>query len=144
MGDVSAIASGGEAARIYLGLTVLRHSGQRPLMQLFDEVDAGLGMDAATPVAWLLSDLALRTQAICVTHLPTVSVYGHQHWLVSKSVKDGRTTVSLTELNGQARVDEIARQLGGEGWQRGDAAAQIAYARELLEAAGRSVPRGQE
>lgn len=136
MGEVAAIASGGEAARIHLGLTVLGRGRQRPLVQLFDEVDAGLGMDAATPVAWLLCDLARQTQSICITHLPTVAVHARQHWLVTKQVRVGRTVVALTELCGDARVGEVARQLGGEGWRRGDAAAQLAYARELLASAG--------
>jgi DNA repair protein RecN (Recombination protein N) len=136
MGEAGAIASGGEAARIHLGLTVLCRGRQRPLVQLFDEVDAGLGMDAATPVAWLLRDLAEHAQAICITHLPTVAVHARQHWLVTKEVRGGRTVVDLTELQGDQRIDEVARQLGGEGWRRGDAAAQLAYARELLAAAG--------
>ncbi|MDY0110593.1 MAG: hypothetical protein RBT60_11740 [Candidatus Krumholzibacteria bacterium] len=136
VGEVAAIASGGEAARIYLGLTLLAKRAQRPLVRLFDEVDAGLGMDAATPVAWLLRDLARGVQAICITHLPTVSVHGGQHWRVTKRVLDGRTTVSLAPVTGNDRVQEVARQLGGEGWQRGDAAAQIHYARDLLAAAG--------
>ncbi len=148
-GEVAAIASGGELARIHLGLTVLRRSEQAPLLRLFDEVDAGLGMDAATPVAWLLRDLAEHAQAVCITHLPTVAVHGQQHWRVAKLVTGGRTALSLRELAGQDRVDEIARQLGGEGWRRGDAAAQLAYARELLAAAEdnaaprRAVPRAQ-
>lgn len=136
VGEVGAIASGGELARIYLGLTLLRRSAHRPLVRLFDEVDAGLGMDAATPVAWVLSDLAKDAQAICITHLPTVAVHGAHHWRVYKEVHGGRTTICLAELDEDARVLEIARQLGGEDWQRGDAAAQLSYARELLGSAG--------
>ncbi|MBD3221377.1 hypothetical protein GF314_09045 [bacterium] len=134
-GEAAAIASGGEAARVHLGLTVLRQRAQRPLLWLFDEVDAGLGMDAATPVALLLRELARGVPVICITHLPTVAVHAAEHWRVSKQVEDGRTAVRLVRLADEARVEEIARQLGGEGWRRGDAAAQSRYARELLEAA---------
>ncbi|HOX26336.1 MAG TPA: AAA family ATPase [Candidatus Krumholzibacteria bacterium] len=134
-GEVGAIASGGESSRIYLGLLMLRRADRRPLLRVFDEVDAGLGMDAATPVARLLRELARDAQALCVTHLPTVTVYGQDHWRVAKSVHGGRTTVDLERLEGEKRVAEIARQLGGEGWRRGDAAAQTTYARELLAAA---------
>lgn len=137
-GAVADIASGGEAARIHLGLTVLRQRASRPLVWLFDEVDAGLGMDSATTVALLLRELAQDGQAICITHLPTVAVHGAQHWRVEKVVDAGRTHLELCELNAVDRIDEVARQLGGEGWRRDDTAAQATYARELLAAAGNS------
>ena len=132
LGDVGVIASGGETSRIHLGLTVLRQRGRRPLLRLFDEVDAGLGMDAATPVANLLAGLARQEQALCITHLPTVAVHGQDHWQVIKVVDAGRTTVRLLRLEGEDRVQELARQLGGEGWRQGDDAAQLDYARQLL------------
>lgn len=142
LGEVAAIASGGEMTRIHLGLTLIRRGAQQPLLRVFDEVDSGLGMDAATPVAWLLCDLARDSQALCITHLPTVAVHGRQHWQVVKQVRDGRTTLTVNELSGQARLAEIARQLGGEGWRREDAQAQLAYANNLLAAAaaGRRPP----
>lgn len=134
-GEAAEIASGGEAARIHLGLTVLRQGREQPLVWLFDEVDAGLGMDAATPVALLLRELAGHTQALCITHLPTVAVHGRQHWRVAKHVDRGRTAIVLETLDQEQRVEEIARQLGGENWRRQDAAAQTDYARQLLAAA---------
>ena len=135
-GEAAAIASGGEAARIHLGLSLLGRTGPEPLMRVFDEVDAGLGMDAATPVALLLRRLADGAQALCITHLPTVSVQGREHWLVAKTVAGGRTTVGVSRLDAEARVREVARQLGGDGWRERDGAAQLDYARRLLEAAG--------
>jgi DNA repair protein RecN (Recombination protein N) len=141
-GDVAAVASGGEVSRIHLGLSVLRRAGTRPLLQLFDEVDAGLGMDAAGPVAALLRRLAREGQALCITHLPTVAVHGADHWVVRKRVAGGRTTLAVTRVEGEDRIAEVARQLGGEGWRRSDEAAQLAYARELLEAARRTGASG--
>jgi len=135
-GAAAEIASGGEAARIHLGLTVLRQGRQQPLVWLFDEVDAGLGMDAATPVALLLRELSGEAQALCITHLPTVAAHGRQHWRVLKRVVEGRTVIELEDLDPQQRIEEIARQLGGEGWRHEDAAAQTDYARQLLDAAG--------
>ncbi len=137
-GDVARVASGGEASRIHLGLTVLRRGQQAPLLELYDEVDAGLGMDAATPVALLLRRLARQGQALCITHLPTVAVHGAEHWVVRKGVREGRTALSLQRLEAGQRVEEVARQLGGEGWRQDDAAAQTAYARQLLAAAAGS------
>jgi DNA repair protein RecN (Recombination protein N) len=135
-GEAAAIASGGEAARIHLGLSLLGRTGPEPLVRVFDEVDAGLGMDAATPVALLLRRLADRSQALCITHLPTVSVQGAEHWLVKKTVAGGRTSVDVVRLDGESRIREVARQLGGEGWRAHDGAAQMDYARRLLAAAG--------
>jgi DNA repair protein RecN (Recombination protein N) len=135
-GEVAAIASGGEAARIHLGLTVLRQRRQQPLVWLFDEIDAGLGMDSATPVALLLRDLAASTQVICITHLPTVAVHGRDHWRVVKRGHAGRTVIELEDLDADARIEEIARQLGGEGWRDDGEGAQTRYARQLLQGAG--------
>jgi DNA repair protein RecN (Recombination protein N) len=74
---------------------------------------------------------------VCITHLPTVAVHGREQWAVRKHVRGGRTSLQLARLDGDDRVAEVARQLGGEGWRQGDAAAQTAYARQLLAAAGR-------
>ncbi|MFW5749005.1 MAG: DNA repair protein RecN, partial [Chloroflexota bacterium] len=82
MRPLAKVASGGEASRIHLGLSVLQRAATPPLVQLYDEVDAGLGMDAAGPVALLLRRLSRQGQALCITHLPTVAVHGRDHWAV--------------------------------------------------------------
>lgn len=132
MGPVAAIASGGERSRIHLGLTVMQQDRTRAPLLLFDEIDAGLGMDAAPPIAALLTQLAAHVQVICITHLPTMAVHGTRHLKVSKQVQGGRTELTLTLLEGTARIDEIARLLGGEGWQAEDGTSQRVYAEELL------------
>jgi len=142
MGPVAAIASGGERSRIHLGLTAMQQDSTRAPLLLFDEIDAGLGMDAAPPVAALLSQLAARGQVICITHLPTMAVYGTCHLKVSKQVHSGRTELTLTLLEGADRIDEIARLLGGEGWQSEDGTSQRAYAEELLRS-GQLAKRAQ-
>ncbi|MCP4571279.1 MAG: AAA family ATPase [bacterium] len=130
-GDVARIASGGERSRIHLGLTVMGLEDRPdPPLQLFDEVDAGLGMDHAVAVAALLGRLARAGQVLCVTHLPTVAARGDRHLRVAKSVRDGRTSLTVGPVAGQERVAEIARLLGGA--EAGDPARQQAYARELL------------
>jgi len=134
MGEVGNVASGGERSRIYLGLSVLAGTRQRQPLLLFDEIDSGLGMDNAVPVASLLQRLAQRTQVLCITHLPTVAARGRTHLQVSKQAIEGRTVVSVSPLDGESRLAEIARLLGGEksGAAAGDS--QTAYARQLLEA----------
>ncbi len=133
-GPAGAIASGGERSRIYLGLSLLRRAAAEPPLQLFDEVDAGLGMDAAPPVARLLRRLSAAGQVVVITHLPTMAVHGQVHLQVSKRVTRGRTLLDVRSLPEQERVMEVARLLGGEGYGGDDREAQQAYARELLSA----------
>lgn len=130
------IASGGEKSRIHLGLTVLTLADEERPLLLFDEIDAGLGMDRAAPVAHLLRRLAEGSQVVCITHLPTVAVHGRLHWVAGKSVLQGRTRLTLRAVNGEQRVAEIARLLGGEAAAGTDEAAQATYARTLLRDAG--------
>ncbi|HPF69593.1 MAG TPA: hypothetical protein PLQ13_02890 [Candidatus Krumholzibacteria bacterium] len=129
-GDVARIASGGERSRIYLGLVAQGlGDGDRPV-QLFDEIDAGLGLEGAVPVAGLLQELARRGQVLCITHMPTVAARGRHHLKVAKAARGDRTAVVVERLEGEARLQEVARLLGGDG--AGDAAGRLAYAAELL------------
>ncbi len=132
-GEVGQIASGGEKSRIFLGLSVLSgRQADQPLL-LFDEIDAGLGMDNAIPVAGLLADLADRGQVLCITHLATVAARGQDHLKAVKGVVDERTVLTVTPLAGQDRLDEIARLLGGdEAGAKGAAGSRLAYAKQLL------------
>ncbi len=133
LGEVGRIASGGEKSRIYLGLSVLQRSDKQQPLQLFDEIDAGLGMDNAVPVAELLGRLAVDGQVICITHLPTVAARGDNHLKVEKIVTGGRTVLQVVPIPGEARVVEIARLLGGEkSGAKGGSDKQAAYARQLL------------
>ncbi len=146
-GPVGAIASGGERSRIYLGLVALLRRRAEPPLLLLDEADAGLGMDAAAPVASRLAALAEAGQVVCITHLPTMAVRGRFHLKVEKAVASGRTRVRVRDLAGRDRVAEVARLLGGEGYGGGDRQAQVSYAEELLAAglgAGRAARAGQE
>lgn len=134
-GPAHRIASGGEKSRIYLGVSVLdADSGDQPL-RLFDEIDAGLGMEGAAPVADLLADLAGRSQVLCITHLATVAARGARHLKISKDQQGGRTVARATYLEGEERVAELTRLLGGVDAQD-DTGHQEAFARKLLESAG--------
>ncbi len=131
-GDVAKIASGGERSRIFLGLSVVGdRAAERPLL-LFDEIDAGLGMDNARPVAALLARLAAGRQVMCITHLATVAVAGDRHWVVRKATRGKRTVLGVVEVAAEERVDEVARLLGGAAEKKDAAETRVAYARELL------------
>ena len=107
------IASGGELARISLALSVIASEAARVPTLIFDEVDSGIGGAVAEVVGRLLHQLGQRHQVLCVTHLPQVAACARQHFQVSKSTHQGRTTSSIQVLSGAPRVDEIARMLGG-------------------------------
>ena len=114
---VAKIASGGELARLSLAVQVSCARHAAPCM-VFDEVDAGIGGAVAEIVGRELRNLttansAAAAQALCVTHLAQVAAQGHQHLRVAKT-SDGRSTrISVAALEGEARVEEIARMLGG-------------------------------
>jgi len=80
---------------------------------IFDEVDTGVGGAVAEMVGRKLADLAHSRQVLCITHLPQVAAYAHHHLQVRKET-DGRTTSTrIQPLNAGARIDELARMLGG-------------------------------
>ncbi len=124
------IASGGELSRIHLAIrTVLREGqgGGDVLTLLFDEVDAGIGGRVADELGELLADLGRRDQVLVVTHLPQVAGRASAQFVVHKEVLDGRTVTRVDGAEGESRVEELVRMLGG-----GDSAAARQHARELL------------
>ncbi len=136
MGPAHRIASGGEKSRIFLGVSVLEGRSEEPPLRLFDEIDAGLGMEGAGPVADLLEDLSRQGQVLCITHLATVAARARRHLKVAKNLHQGRTTAAARYLEGEERVQELTRLLGGEGVLP-DPRHQVAFARKLLEAQAR-------
>jgi DNA repair protein RecN (Recombination protein N) len=123
------VASGGELSRTMLALhAVLAADGVGTMV--FDEVDAGVGGRAAAVVADKLAAAARGRQVLCVTHLAPIAARAHRHLRVAKTVRAGRTRVSAVALDGEERVAEIARMLGGAA--TGEA---LRHARELLSRA---------
>lgn len=110
---MSKVASGGELARIMLAMkNVLAEKDQVPTL-IFDEVDAGVSGRAAQKVAEKLLSVAKGKQVFCVTHLPQIAAIADSHLLISKSVRNERTFTSVTPLDKQGRVEELARIIGG-------------------------------
>ncbi|MCW5556714.1 MAG: hypothetical protein KIT22_02550 [Verrucomicrobiae bacterium] len=121
-----AIASSGELARVMLALkTVLADEDAVPVL-VFDEVDANVGGETARAVGEKMRRIARRHQVLCITHLAPVAAAGAVHFLVSKEVRDGRTESRVARLDQSARVEELARMLGGVS------AAARRHAAELL------------
>ncbi|HEC2154588.1 TPA: DNA repair protein RecN [Staphylococcus delphini] len=111
--SLNKIASGGELSRIMLALKSIfvRARGQTAI--LFDEVDSGVSGQAAQKMAEKMKDIASVIQVICISHLPQVASMSDHHLYISKHEKDDRTTTTVRELTGDARIDEIARMISG-------------------------------
>ncbi|MBI1963490.1 MAG: DNA repair protein RecN [Candidatus Rokubacteria bacterium] len=108
------VASGGELSRVMLALKAVLAKADRVPTLVFDEVDAGIGGRVASVVAQKLAAAAEGRQVLCVTHLAPIAAAAAHHVRVAKSVRGGRTRVSAEAVAGDARVEEIARMLGGE------------------------------
>jgi len=130
------IASGGELSRLMLAMKCLLARRDQVETVVFDEVDAGIGGKAAEAVAKKIVELSTHHQVICITHLPQIAAWADEHFMVSKSVVDGRTVSTIDALDTEERVMELARMLGGDNLT----SQTLAYARELVECkAGRPV-----
>ncbi len=125
------IASGGELSRISLAIQVITASRAATPTVIFDEVDVGIGGATADAVGSLLQQLGERTQVLCVTHLAQVAARGSQHLRAAKSIGESGTSASLEPMDGAARVEELARMIGG----RNLTAKTRAHAREMLQMA---------
>jgi DNA repair protein RecN (Recombination protein N) len=133
-------ASGGELSRVMLALHVVSDASADPRVLVFDEVDAGVSGAVALAVGARLARLGLRHQVLCVTHLPQVAAHATGHYHVSKRVSGGRTHTGIAALDGQARVDELARMLGGRqatGASRENAVELLAEAERTMRVRGR-------
>ena len=107
------IASGGELSRIMLALRRSVPDGDGVATLIFDEVDAGIGGEAATAVGEKISRLGGGLQVLCVTHLPQVAAFADRHYLIAKETTHGRTVTKLNLLDSELRIAEMARMLGG-------------------------------
>ena len=107
------VASGGELARISLAISVIASSATATPTLIFDEVDSGIGGGVAEVVGRLLKRLGQDRQVLCVTHLPQVASQANQHFQVSKEAQGEHTVSRIAPLDAKARVEEVARMLGG-------------------------------
>ncbi len=112
--SIARTASGGELSRIMLAFKSVLADVDDVDTLVFDEVDSGISGRAATKVGTLLRQIAARRQVLCVTHLAQIAANGHTHLYVNKSVSDGRTYTLVTQLDDDARLQELARIMGGD------------------------------
>ena len=125
------VASGGELSRVMLALkTILARLDHVPTL-VFDEVDAGIGGKVGLQVGDTMRRVASSHQVFAITHLPQIAARAHHHIRVSKDAAGGVTTADVAVLDGDERVTEIARMLGGDP----ESELSRAHAGELLDSA---------
>lgn len=122
------VASGGELSRLMLAIRRAAPTGEETATLIFDEVDAGVGGAAATAIGEKLQGVSVGRQVLCITHLPQVAAFADHHYQVHKEEAGGRTITEVLELNGEARINEVARMLGGAKITE----QTLAHARELI------------
>jgi DNA repair protein RecN (Recombination protein N) len=126
---VGKVASGGELSRMALAIAVTTSQLGTAQTLIFDEVDSGVGGAVAETVGRLMRQLGVDRQVLAVTHLPQVAACADHHMLVSKQLQ-GKTTLStVAAIQGEQRVGEIARMLGGEKLS----STTLAHAKEMLQ-----------
>ena len=124
------VASGGELSRVFLAVKNALRKSSAGMVLVFDEVDAGIGGGVAERVGRVLAELAAHHQVLCITHLPQIAAFADRHFRIVKSGRGAKTLARVELLEGDARVEEIARMAGGKSVT----AATRKHARELLGA----------
>ena len=149
---LSKVASGGELARAMLALRLVlvgassQHGAgtngtvQGPLTLVFDEVDAGIGGEAALAVGRALAELGRRYQVIVVTHLAQVAAFADAQIAVSKMEREGRSIALAAAVSGKERVIELSRMLSGQP----DSATARRHAEELIRTARLELRQGRD
>jgi DNA repair protein RecN (Recombination protein N) len=108
------IASGGELSRTLLALEAALAEADRTPTLIFDEVDAGIGGATAHLVARQLADVARHHQVVVVTHLAAIAAAADRHLVAAKATRDGRWVTEVRAVDGEERVREVSRLLGGD------------------------------
>ena len=123
------VASGGELSRIMLAIKGIIADKDNVDTLIFDEIDTGISGRAASKVAVQLRKLSGIRQVICVTHLAQIAAAAESHFLIEKSVKDGKTYTNVTLLSEEDRINEIARIMSGTNLTENT----ISSAKELID-----------
>jgi DNA repair protein RecN (Recombination protein N) len=134
---IGKVASGGELSRISLAIAVTTSQlGEAPTL-IFDEVDSGVGGAVAETVGRLMQQLGRDRQVLAVTHLPQVAACADHHLVVAKQRSAAGTASTVTPVEQEDRVREVARMLGGERLS----GTTLAHAREMLLSSDTNPPR---
>ena len=113
-GRISRIASGGELSRIMLAMKGVLAEGDKVESLVFDEIDTGVSGIAAQRVGEKIGQMSGMKQVICITHLPQIAAMADTHFSICKEERGGRTYTSVSELDREGRLHELARLYGGD------------------------------
>jgi DNA repair protein RecN (Recombination protein N) len=129
------VASGGELSRVMLAIRTAGAEAESLPTLVFDEVDSGIGGEAAVQVGLRLKRLGAARQVLVVTHLAQVACFADHHLVVEKGAgSQGRNVVRVRELQAEEeRAGELARMMSGRVTEKA-----LARAHELLEEGRRS------
>jgi DNA repair protein RecN (Recombination protein N) len=133
---VGKVASGGELSRIALAIAVTTSRLGEAQTLIFDEVDSGVGGAVAETVGRLMKQLGRDRQVLAVTHLPQVAACADHHLVVAKQSQGKGVASSVARVEGEKRVAEVARMLGGERLS----GTTLAHAKEMLGDAAAAAP----
>uniref|UniRef100_A0A7C4U6D3 DNA repair protein RecN n=1 Tax=candidate division WOR-3 bacterium TaxID=2052148 RepID=A0A7C4U6D3_UNCW3 len=112
--NLKSIVSGGELSRVMLALKSVIGINDEVEGLVFDEIDVGISGRTAEIVGKKMKEIGNYRQVFCITHLPIIAALGDSHYFVGKETKKGRTRTFVKKLDGEERIKEIARMLGGE------------------------------
>ncbi|MER1999204.1 MAG: DNA repair protein RecN [Lysinibacillus sp.] len=125
------IASGGELSRMMLALKTIFSNATGITSIIFDEVDTGVSGRVAQAIAEKIADISVNSQVLCISHLPQVAAQADQHYYIRKDVDNDRTYTTITNITGDARIEEVSRMMSGAEITE----ATLQHAKELLEMA---------
>lgn len=129
--SLSRIVSGGEMSRIMLAFkSILAFFDEIPTM-IFDEIDSGISGRTAQIVGEKIDYISSNHQVICISHLPQIAAFADSHFLIDKTISKDRTSTTITKLNKNERINEMARLVGGVDLT----STAIKHAKEMIEMA---------
>jgi DNA repair protein RecN (Recombination protein N) len=120
--------SGGELSRVMLALKRILSEFLPNRLMVFDEIDAGIGGKTADLLADIISEMSEKHQIMCITHLSQIASCGEKHFFIDKDSSGSKTKTEIYPLDGEARINEIARMLSGS-----DSTIALKHAEELLK-----------
>lgn len=126
------IASGGELSRVMLAIKSIVAADDIVNTMIFDEIDTGVSGNTASKIALKLADIGKHKQVICITHLPQLASSANHHYLITKDTDGELASTTVTELDRNGRIGELARMIDGEKITK----TAMEHAKELLERKG--------
>jgi DNA repair protein RecN (Recombination protein N) len=128
--EIAKVASGGELSRLMLSIKSMLSEKKLLPSIVFDEIDTGISGSIGGKIGQILNNISARMQVIAITHLPQIAAMGSSHYMVYKQIENGRTKTLIRNLQGEERILELAKMMGGAELSP----SMIKTAEELIEA----------